>query len=110
MEKQKILNKIDELIDILKSSEDYQRYIYLSNEMKKNNTIMSIINDIKKLEQKRVNLDYKKEDTKEIDLEIESKKKELNEYPIYVEYNYLKVDLDNTFQSIKSILENNINE
>ena len=76
MEKQKILNKIDELIDILKSSEDYQRYIYLSNEMKKNNTIMSIINDIKKLEQKRVNLDYKKEDTKEIDLEIESKKKE----------------------------------
>ena len=48
MEKQKILNKIDELIDILKSSEDYQRYIYLSNEMKKNNTIMSIINEINK--------------------------------------------------------------
>ena len=110
MEKQKILNKVDELIELLKSSEDYQRYIYLSNEMKKNNTLMSIINEIKKLEQKRVNLDYKKEDTKEIDIEIESKKNELNEYPIYVEYNYLKEDLDNAFQSIKSILENNINE
>ena len=110
MEKQKILNKVDELIDLLKSNEDYQRYIYLSNEMKKNNTIMSIIKDIKKLEQQRVNLEYKKEDTKDIDKEIDSKKNELNEYPIYVEYNYLKEDLNNTFQSIRSILENNINE
>ena len=110
MEKQKILNKVDELIDLLKSNEDYQRYIYLSNEMKKNNTIMSIIKDIKKLEQQRVNLEYKKEDNKDIEKEIDSKKNELNEYPIYVEYNYLKEDLNNTFQSIRSILENNINE
>ena len=112
MEKQNkelILKKIDELISIVKSSDDYQRYIYLANEMKKNNSIMSLVKDIKKLEQKRVNLEYNKENTDGIDKEIDNKRKELDSFPTYQEYSYLKEDLNNTFQSIKSILEQNIN-
>lgn len=112
MEKQNkelILKKIDELISIVKSSDDYQRYIYLANEMKKNNSIMSLVKDIKKLEQKRVNLEYNKENTDDIDKEIDNKRKELDSFPTYQEYSYLKEDLNNTFQSIKSILEQNIN-
>ena len=54
--KEKILKKVDELVDLLKNSEDYQRYLYLSNEMKKNNSIMKLIKDIKTLEKRRVNL------------------------------------------------------
>ncbi|MBR4672682.1 MAG: YlbF family regulator [Bacilli bacterium] len=112
MEKQNkelIIKKIDELISIVKSSADYQRYIYLANEMKKNNSIMSLVKDIKKLEQKRVNLEYNKENTDDIDKEIDNKRKELDSFPTYQEYSYLKEDLNNTFQSIKSILEQNIN-
>lgn len=108
--KEMIFNKVDELVNLLKSSEEYQRYLFLSNEMKSNDSLMNLIKDIKSLEQKRVNLEFKKESTKEIDNEIEQKKKELEEYPIYTEYNYLKEDLDNTFQSIRSILEQNINQ
>ena len=112
MEKQNkelILKKVDELISIIKDSDDYQRYIYLANEMKKNDSIMSLVKDIKRLEQKRVNLKYNKENTSDIDKEIENKRKELDSFPTYQEYSYLKEDLNNTFQSIKSILEQNIN-
>ena len=108
--KEEILKKVDELVDLLKNSKDYQRYLYLSNEMKKNNSLMKLIKDIKTLEKKRVNLEYRNESTKDIDLEIDNKKQELNEYPTYVEYNYLLEDLNNTFQSIRSILEQNINQ
>ena len=113
MEKQnreKILEKVDELVSLLKNNSDYQRYLYLSNEMKKNDSIMKLIKDIKTLEKKRVNLEDRKESTKEIDAEIDNRKQELNEYPTYVEYNYLLEDLNNTFQSIRSILEQNINQ
>lgn len=113
MEKQnreKILEKVDELVSLLKNNSDYQRYLYLSNEMKKNDSIMKLIKDIKTLEKKRVNLEDRKESTKEIDAEIDNRKQELNEYPTYVEYNYLQEDLNNTFQSIRSILEQNINQ
>lgn len=108
--KEEILKKVDELVDLLKNSKDYQRYLYLSNEMKKNNSLMKLIKDIKTLEKRRVNLEYRNESTKDIDLEIDNKKQELNEYPTYVEYNYLQEDLNNTFQSIRSILEQNINQ
>lgn len=108
--KEEILKKVDELVDLLKNSEDYQRYLYLSNEMKKNNSLMKLIKDIKTLEKKRVNYEYRNESTKDIDLEIDNKKQELNEYPTYVEYNYLQEDLNNIFQSIRSILEQNINQ
>lgn len=112
MEKQNkelILKKVDELINIIKSSDDYKRYIYLADEMKKNDTIMSLVKEIKKLEQKRVKMEYNKESTSDIDNEIDNKRKELDSFPTYQEYSYLKEDLNNTFQSIKSILEQNIN-
>ncbi len=112
MEKQNkelILKKVDELINIIKSRDDYKRYIYLADEMKKNDTIMSLVKEIKKLEQKRVKMEYNKESTSDIDNEIDNKRKELDSFPTYQEYSYLKEDLNNTFQSIKSILEQNIN-
>ncbi len=107
--KEKILNKVDELVSLIKNSDDYKRYIFLKEEMKNNKEIMNNISKIKKLEQTVVNKKYRKESVVKEEQEINSLKEELLTYPIYQEYSYLMEDLDNTFQNIREMLEKNIN-
>ena len=104
-----VLDKTNELVSLIKESNDYKRYLFLKEEMKKDKQLMELVNKIKKSEKLRVNLEHKKEDISNIDKEINSLRKELNEYPIYQEYLYLQEDLNNLFQNIRNILETNIN-
>lgn len=108
--KDEILTKVDELIALIKEMPSYKRYIDICNQMKKNEEIMSTISFIKKKQKEAVNLEYRKESTSLVDSEISSSLEKLMEYPIYQEYSYLQEDLNNMFQSIKSILEKYINE
>ena len=108
--KDELLTKIDELISLIKEMPTYKRYIDICNQMKKNKEITNIISNIKKKQKEAVNLEYRKENTSVIDKEIEVSLKTLMEYPIYQEYSYLQEDLNNMFQTIRSILENHINE
>lgn len=104
-----VLDKTNELVSLIKESNDYKRYLFLKEEMKKDKQLMELVNKIKKSEKLRVNLEHKKEDISNIEKEINSLRKELNEYPIYQEYLYLQEDLNNLFQNIRNILETNIN-
>ena len=104
-----VLDKTNELVSLIKESNDYKRYLFLKEEMKKDKQLMELVNKIKKSEKLRVNLEHKKEDIYNIEKEINSLRKELNEYPIYQEYLYLQEDLNNLFQNIRNILETNIN-
>lgn len=104
-----VLDKTNELVSLIKESNDYKRYVFLKEEMKKDKQLMELVNKIKKSEKLRVNLEHKKEDISNIEKEINSLRKELNEYPIYQEYLYLQEDLNNLFQNIRNILETNIN-
>ena len=106
--KELLLSKVDELVTLLKESNDYKRYIELKEAIKTNKEIMNSISKIKKLEQERINKEYKKEDVKLLSEELKSLKNELNSYPVYQEYMYLQEDLNNTFQNIKKIIENSI--
>lgn len=107
--KEEILNKIDELVTIIKNSDNYKKYNELKNIMENNNNIMSLINNIKKIEQSIVRKEYIKEDTTSLEEKLTQLKKELDTYPIYKEYTYLQEDLNNDFQNIKKIIENSIN-
>lgn len=107
--KEALINKIKELVELIKNSSDYQRYLNLKNKMKDNEEIMTLINKIKKEEKIITNKEYRKEDTKENNKNIDKMKQELETYPIYKEYIYLQEDLNNMFQSIKSIIENSLN-
>ena len=60
--KNEILSKTDELIEMIKKDDLYKRYVLVSKQMKDNEEIMTIISDIKLLQKKAVNLEYKKED------------------------------------------------
>ena len=98
--KELILTKIDELVNIIKSEENYIRYEKITNQMKSNSTIIELINEIKQLNKKLINLQYKNIDTTEIEDKIKEKENFLNSMPIYLEYKYLQEDLDNLFASL----------
>ena len=106
--KELLLKKIDELIELIKQSNDYKRYIELKDKMKSNKSIMSLISKIKKEEQSLVKKEYYKEDTFKEKEKIKELKSQLESYPIYNEYIFLQEDLNNLFQNIKAIIESSI--
>ena len=108
--KEALLKKIDELIDLIKQTPNYKRYNELKDEMSKNNNIMTLIKNIKKLEQSIVKKEYNNMDTKEDEIKLKELKDELNKFPVYLEYLYLQEDLNNDFQNIKKIIEDSINK
>ena len=108
--KELILSKVNELITIIKNDYSFKRYEYLRTSIIDNDKIMSLIKRIKKKTQIIVNKEYRKEDTAFDEKELKELEDELNSYIDYQEFNYLKEDLNNTLQNIKSILEDNINK
>ena len=107
--KNDILNKVDELVLLLKESPEYLRFQEVTKQMKNNNDVMNLIQKIKRIQKDIVNLEYRRQNVSLLEKELNTCLNELNEYPIYQEYSYLLEDLNNTFQSIKSILEEHIN-
>ena len=107
--KDEVINKVDELIDLIKNDNYYKRYKEISLQMKNNEEIMSTIRKIKSLQKEIVNLEYIKEDVSVLEEEYFLNLDKLNSYPIYQEYTYLQEDLNNMFQNIKGILEQYIN-
>lgn len=105
-----VLEKVDEIVSYIENSDSYKKYQDISLKMKNDNDIMTRINSIKKIQKKIVKLESLKEDISPLEAEIESILEELNSYPIYQEYTYLLEDLNNTFQNIKTIIENYIND
>lgn len=105
-----IEKNLDEIIDFIKSQEEYKRCISLKKKMKENNELTSLIEDIKSKQKEyiRSNRDLNKEK------ELEELNKKLEEFPIYLEYNnnlkiineeieLLKERLNNYFTSIINI-------
>lgn len=104
-----ILSKIYEIIDIIKNSDEYQKYIEVSNKMKNNKEIMNLIDEVKSLQKNLVKEQSLGNDISLIDKEINKKLKQLEEYPIYLEYTYLQEDLDNSISLVKTSIEKCIN-
>lgn len=104
-----ILNKIEEIVNIIKNSDEYKKYIEVSNKMKNNKEIMNLINEVKFLQKNLVKEQSFGNDISLIDEEINKKIKRLEEYPIYLEYTYLQEDLDNSISLVKTSIEKYIN-
>jgi len=104
-----ILSKIEEIVNIIKNSDEYQKYIEVSFKMKNNKEIMSLIDEVKSLQKNLVKEQSLGNDISLIDEEINKKIEELEEYPIYLEYTYLQEDLNNSISLVKNSIENYIN-
>lgn len=82
-----IENKIDELFQAIQESDEYQAYLNIGEVLASDEEINTLVAEIKKLQQKSVQLEYKGDNTyKDVDIEIEEKVKLLNSKPIYQEY------------------------
>ena len=53
--------KIDALIDTIKESQEYKRYIEIDKVLNKNKEINNLVNDVKKMQQRAVMLEYHKD-------------------------------------------------
>ena len=77
----KLLNKkLEEVITVIKESEDYQECIKLKEKMKKNAELMQLIDTLKTLQKEYVKNGYQDKEKLE---EVENK---LYEIPIYATY------------------------
>ena len=104
-----VLKKVDEIISYIESSDTYVRYKNIESKMKKDVDIMDKVNKVKFLQKEMVKFEIEKKDITSFENEVEEIMLSLNSYPIFQEYTYLLEDLNNTFQNIKSIIENYLN-
>ena len=101
--KSDILNKVDELISEIEKSDDYQKYLLLKEEMNKDKELNLLIREIKVLQKDVVH----KMDKKEL---LNKKMDELNDYPLYREYQNTLSEINNTFAIIENSLNNYFND
>lgn len=104
-----INNKVDELIGLIKQSDNYQEYISLMKKMKDDDEITFLIKEIKDSQKKIVRLKSNGEDYSSYDKLIKEDLDKLETFPIYVEFSYLQEKLNILFQTIKDELEKEIN-
>lgn len=82
-----INNRIDDLFNSIKDSKEYKDYLNIGEVLKQDKKINKLVEEIKSLQKKSVNLEYKGDESyKQVDLEIDEKVKLLNNKPIYKEY------------------------
>lgn len=94
-----ITKKIDEIIKEIETSSIYQKYLSLKEQIKNNSELMELINRVRVM-QKDV-LHHK--ETKE---NLEKLVDELNNHPLYREYNNTLYEINNTYGIIESSLNN----
>ena len=105
----KVLNKLDEIIDCIKESDTYKRFVLVEEQMNNNKELMSLIEEIKSIQQELVKKEEMDLDTTNLNTKYQALKDELYSYPIYNEYNELLEELDNTYQEIKTVIEKYLN-
>ena len=98
MNNEEILNKVDEIINEIEDSEDYQKYLKLKEEINKNKELVLLINEVRQMNKDYTHKLIKKE-------ELDAKNNELNNHPLYREYLNTIATINNEF----AIIENTIN-
>lgn len=82
-----IENRIEDLFNSIKNSKEYKAYLNIGEVIDQDEEIKNLVDEIKRLQQKSVKLEYDKDDSyKEVDKEIDMKVKKLNSFPLYQEY------------------------
>lgn len=110
MKDRDILDKIDEIIDLIKKDVTYKKYLTLKSEMEKNNEIMSKINEVKSLQKKIVKMSYYHEDMTPYDDKLNCILKDLDENVIYHEFINTQEEIDEVLQQIRFVIQNIINQ
>lgn len=105
-----IEKRIDELFQAITDSSIYRDYLTIGSVLEKDEEINQLIKEIKKLQQKSVQLEYHNDmHYKEIDKEIEKMVALLNSKPIYQEYLRRMNELNDVLAMSSSNIEQYVN-
>ena len=108
-----ISRKANELIDSIKNSETYIKYESLKKRMLNDKEILDLIDEVKALQKELVKKKIKDSDKKEIveiNKKIDNLLTELNNIPLYYEYDSTQRELNYIMQNIKNTIESCIND
>ena len=105
-----ITNKIEEIIDFIKDSKEYQDYLFLFDKLSKNDRCNSLIKLVKTLQKELVKKQAQGQNVNELEKKINKLVSELNTIPLYVEFVDKQQDLNKIYQSIKIRLDNYFND
>lgn len=94
-----ILEKVDEIIEVIKKSPNYQKYLLLQEKMNSNQELINLINEVKDLQKMIVN-------GKDKEIELKEKMALLENNPLYREYNNTLNDINNEFAIVENTLNN----
>ena len=100
-----IINEIDKIVEYIEETDTYKDYKYLEEKLSKHEKAKSLIKDIKAIQKELVKLEIKKEDTKELENNINEKISQLNKIPLYREYIDKQEELNDMYQLIKNRLD-----
>ncbi len=101
-----ILEKLEEILDLIKDSQDYQDYVFLKAKLAKNEKALKLIAEVKKLQKQVVRKEVKKEDTSQEEQEIEKLLESLNQIPLYLDFVETQQKLNEVYQMIDTKLDN----
>ena len=93
-----ILEKVDDIIQTIEESTEYKKYLDLKEKISNNKELMELINKVRVMQKDVL---HKKNSQTDLDKLLD----ELNNNPLYREYNNVIYELNNTY----SIVENSIN-
>ena len=102
---------IDDLFLSIKNSSEYREYLNIGEVLRKDNELNELIEEIKRLQKKSVNLEYNNDISyKDVDKEIEEKVNMLNSNPLYKEYLRRMNNLNDILSESSNTIEKYINE
>jgi len=106
-------NAITKLIETIKQDKDYIRYLDLQNQLTNNLEINELINTIKELQKEATRKGHIGNDIKQLEIDIETKFKQLNNIPLYIEYTNALEKVNDCFslinKKIDSYIEKEVN-
>ena len=106
-----ITNSVNELFESINNSKEYQDYLKIKEVLEKDENIISLIEEIKVLQQESVNLEFNNDERyKEVDKVIEEKSKILNNNPTYQEYLNKIEEFNDVLTTSSKMLENYVKD
>lgn len=97
-----ISNKVDEIINEIENSPIYLKYLDLQKKINNNKELMELINKTRVMQKDVLHKKVKEEELKKI-------VDELNNHPLYREYNNTIYEINNIYGIIESNLNNYFN-
>ncbi len=105
-----ILNKLDELINMLGNNEDYKEYLLLREKVLNNKEIVNLIAEVKDCQKLLVKREHNNEPVEELEKKLDDLNKSLNEYPLYCDFIEKQGKLNLVYDGIASQLQDCIDK